>query len=315
MNLIVKMIHGSHLYGTDDENSDIDYKGVYLPSKEDILLGRIKKNITFTTKQEIQNKNTPQDIDEEYFSIHEFIKLAVEGQTIALDMLHAPHKFILRTSYIWNILRNRRHLFYTKNLDAFLGYAKKQAAKYGVKGSRIREAKEFLKCLDSFGNRNDRLYDFWEILPTGEHISHIEDSKNGLRQIQVVGKIIQETVTIQYAYDIIHKYLETYGKRAELAAKNKGIDWKAISHAMRAGFQLKEIYEKGDITFPLKQAPFLRAVKQGKIDYPNVAGPMLDSLLDEVEELAKKSDYPEKVNPEVWDKKLIAILEYHYGLR
>ena len=47
MNLIVKMKFGSHLYGTDTENSDVDYKGVFLPSKEDILLGRIQKSYNF----------------------------------------------------------------------------------------------------------------------------------------------------------------------------------------------------------------------------------------------------------------------------
>lgn len=38
MDLIVKMKFGSHLYGTNTEDSDVDYKGVFLPSKKEILL-------------------------------------------------------------------------------------------------------------------------------------------------------------------------------------------------------------------------------------------------------------------------------------
>ena len=43
MNLIVKSIFGSHLYGTNTENSDTDYKGIYLPSKNDCYLNNVKK--------------------------------------------------------------------------------------------------------------------------------------------------------------------------------------------------------------------------------------------------------------------------------
>jgi predicted nucleotidyltransferase len=35
MNLIVKTIFGSRLYGTNNEESDLDYKGIYLPTKEE----------------------------------------------------------------------------------------------------------------------------------------------------------------------------------------------------------------------------------------------------------------------------------------
>jgi len=34
MNLIVKSVFGSILYGTNDENSDHDYKGVFIPTKQ-----------------------------------------------------------------------------------------------------------------------------------------------------------------------------------------------------------------------------------------------------------------------------------------
>ena len=40
MDLIVKMKFGSHLYGTDTEDSDVDYKGVFLPAKKEILLNK-----------------------------------------------------------------------------------------------------------------------------------------------------------------------------------------------------------------------------------------------------------------------------------
>ena len=86
---IVKMKFGSHLYGTATPDSDLDYKGVFLPTKEQIYLGNIPKSNSHSTKQtSIEGvKNSNDDVDTEIYSLHYFIKLACEGQTVALDML------------------------------------------------------------------------------------------------------------------------------------------------------------------------------------------------------------------------------------
>lgn len=99
LDILVKMKFGSHLYGTATSESDVDYKGVFLPSKEDILLGNIPKNYSFSTKVN-GSKNNPDDIDVELYSLHYFIKLACEGQTVALDMLHALETMIVERSDI-----------------------------------------------------------------------------------------------------------------------------------------------------------------------------------------------------------------------
>jgi len=36
-NLICEMVFGSHLYGTATEKSDRDFKGIFLPTAEEIL--------------------------------------------------------------------------------------------------------------------------------------------------------------------------------------------------------------------------------------------------------------------------------------
>lgn len=107
MDLIVKMKFGSHLYGTATEESDVDYKGVFLPSKEDTLLNRIPKCYSFSTGEN-ESKNDPKDVDEEIYSLHYFIKLACDGQTVAMDMLHAPEEMIVNHSGIWKAILKKK---------------------------------------------------------------------------------------------------------------------------------------------------------------------------------------------------------------
>ena len=133
MNLIVKMKFGALLYGTATSDSDVDYKGIFMPTKDEVLLCRIPKSHSHSTGKE-ESKNTKDDIDFEIYSFHYFIKLACDGQTVVMDMLHAPEEMILQSSNIWKEILKNRHTFYTKNLKSFIDYARRQASKYGIKG-------------------------------------------------------------------------------------------------------------------------------------------------------------------------------------
>ncbi len=316
--IIVKMKFGSTLYGTSTPESDQDFKGVFLPNKEEVYLGKIPQSLNFNTKSTRKEgvKNTKDDVDCEYHSLHYFIKLACKGETEAIDMLHAPDNMIEVTSPIWEELRKNRHLFYTKNLKAFVGYAQKQASKYGIKGSRLDTCRTVLNILYQAKMWSDehviRVKDVWDKLPDIEH-THRSVNKNGIKEYEVCGRKIQETQTVGYAYGIIEHYYKAYGERAKLAKENKNIDWKAVSHAIRAGLEVRSILEKGDITFPLPQAKWLTAVKQGELDYTRVVAPYLEKVIEEVKELSLKSNLPEKADRKFWNQFIIKIMEDYYG--
>lgn len=314
MKILVKTIYGSHLYGTDTPQSDRDYKGIFMPTKEEIYLSRIPKSINQNTKTTNATKNTMEDIDVEYYSLHYFIELACQGETVALDMLHTPQNMELITSHTWGALIQQRSLFYTKNLKAFVGYCRKQASKYGVKGSRLNDAGKVLEFLKGKYYKDfkltylGRLKYFWENLPVGEHIQKYQDEK-GIWMYEVCGRKIQETATVEYAYNVVKKFYDNYGQRAKMAADNEGIDWKAVSHAIRVAYEMKEILQEGNITFPLKEREYIKKVKAGEFDYLSIVAPKLEELMDEVEELSLKSSLPEKVNRKYWDNWLIKIVE------
>jgi hypothetical protein len=94
-----------------------------------------------------------------------------------------------------------------------------------------------------------------------------------------------------------------------LAAENKNIDWKAVSHALRAAYQTKEILTENTIRFPLRTADFLIKVKQGKLDFLSEVGPVLETLMEEVESLALTSNLPETVDRKFWDQFICETME------
>ena len=313
MDLIVKMIFGAHLYGTATEASDADYKGVFMPSRQAVLLGRIPKCRSFTTGDGA-SRNTADDVDEDVYSLHYFIKLACEGQTVAMDMLHAPESLLIEQTPVWREIVAQRHRFYTKNLKAFIAYARRQASKYGIKGSRLAAVSKVLDVLKS-QNPAWRLHQIWDRLPRVEHCFEMGKDPNGKRQYQVCGKTFQETTAVGYVIPILEKFYDAYGHRAKLAAENKNIDWKAVSHALRAAFQTREILVHNTIRYPLENAPFLLAVKQGQLDYTGVVAPALEKLMDEVEQLLEASSLPEHVDRDYWDAFICRAVEQHHFMK
>ncbi|MGZ7230903.1 hypothetical protein ACXWOM_10615, partial [Streptococcus pyogenes] len=73
----------------------------------------------------------------------------------------------------------------------------------------------------------------------------------------------QTTITVAEMKYSLTKLWNEYGERARKAEANEGVDWKALSHALRGGLQLQEIYTTGDLVYPLKDAEFIKKVKAG----------------------------------------------------
>lgn len=299
MNLLFKVIFGSRLYGTETADSDLDYKGVYAPSISNMILGKEKlfSSIHVSNKADQYVKSDSTIIETEYFTLQKFLKHVSEGQTIAIDMLYVPLKFWVGTpDHFWfkEILPNRQK-FLSKNLNTFVKYAVKQAAKYGIKGSRLNTVDRlstFLKSVDE----DTRLKEHLDVLKTflddncTLFLIPDDDSKS---MLCVCGKKFLLNTKVKYVIGPLDKFTLEYGSRARQAALDEGVDKKAISHAFRAAFEVKELVEKRHLVFPLKDRDFLRDVKTGALTYSHVA-PILEDLVDKVKYMVDMSDLPDK---------------------
>lgn len=302
MQTIVNIMHGSHLYGTNTKDSDKDYKGIYLPDIDDCILGTVKKSFIFSTGNS-NSKNTSMDVDSEYYSIQHFIKLAIAGETIAIDMLHAPDNMIISGSNAWDMIRNQRSKFYTKNIKAFTGYARNQAKKYSVKGDRLKASIDVHRLLNTY-NDDVILKDVIDLIELNEHVSIFNDDNQ--KYINVCGRKFGESHRIGYVCEQLDKIINTYGHRAIQASAVSGVDWKAISHAVRVTLEIKEILTTGDLVFPLRKAKLLLDVKQGLVPIEFVSE-YLDSQINVVEELSNKSSLPERVDSEYWSNFIVSL--------
>jgi hypothetical protein len=215
---------------------------------------------------------------------------------------------LIESSPIWEAIIANKHRFYTRNLQAFIGYARKQAAKYGIKGSRLNAIRNLIELLEKY-NASTKMTEIWNELPVDEHCHMLGLNQNNILQYQICGKIFQQTAATGYVLNAMQRFEEQYGRRARDAAENKNLDWKALSHAMRAALQVKELLTSNTITFPLKNAEYLRNVKLGIYDYSTTVAPNLEDAIREVELLSEHSDLPEKVDRDFWDGFIVSTME------
>lgn len=297
--LIVEMRFGSHLYGTATARSDLDYKAVYLPDGRDILLQRVRETITETPDKPGREKNAPGDVDREIHSLQRYLSLLAEGQTMALDMLFAPDWAMTRPPLkLWREIQANAPRLVTRRASAFVRYCRQQANKYGIKGSRVSAARQALAVLtaaEAAHGPTARLSlieaGLAAVTAGSEHAAMVDlasPSHRLVRHFEVCGKKMPFTSSIKTAREIAQRLVDEYGQRALQAERNEGVDWKALSHAVRVGREALELLRTGKITFPLPDAAEILSIKSGELPYETVAA-AIDQLLIDVEAAAVSS--------------------------
>ena len=297
MKKVVEMLFGSHIYGTNVPTSDKDYKCIYLPKPRDILLQKVKGTKQDNTNND-QSRNTKDDVDIEYFTYDKYLQLLLQGQTVALDMLFCPDHFIVGGDNVelWKEIQKNKDQFIHSGVLSFIGYCRTQANKYGIKGSRMNTVKSTIDLLKEY---KDELriedVDLTELLKL-EHANMVEcmGPNNKMEpHLEVCNRKIGMRTKVEYARLVFQKIYDGYGHRARLAAKNEGVDWKALMHAVRVQYEAKELLLTGHITFPRPEKDLLLKIRKEELSYAEVAE-IIEQGLDELEEM--DSNLPDKPN-------------------
>lgn len=289
MKIAFECLFGSHLYGTMTENSDLDYKGVFIPDRDSILLQSVVDVITDNTSDNTK-KNDKTDIDREWFSLQKFLSLLCSNDIVSFDMLHASKTCTLKTSYPFEWLQENRKMFYTTQLaERYREYCMKQAKRYGIKGSAIDTIKRCIAELSASANQQHRT-----LIETA--IGSVPGVIDASTFFIINQKRFHKTSRVNYVLPLLEDQYQRL-----TANSQDGVNYKNLSHAIRVGYQMIELLDTNDLIFPLKPhiCNRLIKIKTGKCDYEQDVKQEIDYLMNEVKlkaEVAKLNGLPDVVD-------------------
>ena len=157
--IIFETIVGSQAYNLHTKDSDIDRKGLFLQSNDDIM----------------SNGYIPQvdiDADTVYYELRRFLELVSVGNPNVLELLFVPDRCILKQSKEWMVIWVQRHEFLSKKCyNTYYNYATGQLKKSRGLKKKINWDKEkterkdildFCKMVDRESGIKSNLKDWLE---------------------------------------------------------------------------------------------------------------------------------------------------------
>ena len=301
---LVEIRAGSHLYGTATPASDTDLKAGHLPAAHDILLQRARPTVTEERAKQRGERNLPGDVDRESYSLQRFLEFVLAGQPLALEMLFAPNSVTTAPpDPLWRTVQALAPRLVSRQATPFLRYCRLQAERYGSKGARAAAARQALALLQDaeaahgttarLAAIEPALAAFVASTPGAALIDLPVGGGRDMRHLELCGRKVPLHASIKAAREMAARLLAEYGARTLLAEQEGGVDWKALSHAVRVGQEAVELLTTGRLAFPLAGAGHLLGIKLGRVPYDAVADE-ITHLLGTVEAAAATSSLPDQ---------------------
>jgi hypothetical protein len=307
---------GSHLFGTSTPRSDLDVKGVFLPSCESLYLQSAPQQFTRNTNTSDSGlKNSSDDVDVTVWSAQFWLKLVLRGDINAVSLLfsHTNPDAVLDGTDA-GFLERLRDLdptrLLSKQLSGMMGFAYSQAIKYTDKGKHLRAVRVAIGHLEraSRGLVSD-------VAPTilleiaDDSLAFERASETGSRQLVVLEKAFDFPARASWALEPLRDLERGYGKRAR-AAMDAGVDFKAFSHSLRVLEEIRQLHLTGRVTYPHAHAfaTVMRDAKMGVYGYDKLVE-LLDEKLEAARAAEALSVLPEQSDHEYANAFLISLYE------
>lgn len=287
-NIILLTVGGSHAYGTNNENSDLDIRGCALNSKRQIL--------TNENFEQFVHEGT----DTTIYSFNKLVSLLGKMNPNTIELLGNKPEHYFYVSPIGKELIDNAHLFLSKRaIHSFGGYANAQLRRLENLSVRTMEQ-----------SKNEE-----HILQTIQHASYdFPDKYFGFPEDAInlyIDKAVQEGYDTEIFMDINLKHyplrdyksmwsemqgiVKSYGKigkRNENAVEHNKLG-KHMMHLIRLYYMCLDILEKEQIvTYREKEHDFLMDIRNGKyLDAEDHPVPEFYELVDDLE---KRLDYAAK---------------------
>ena len=295
-NIILLTLGGSHAYGMDKEDSDVDVRGISLNSKSDILLGADFEQVVDV------------DTDTTVYSFNKMIQLLTSNNPNTIEQLGCLPQHYFYLSEIGKELLDNRKMFLSQIcVHTFGGYASSQLRRMSNKAARLVSQAEnesyILKSIDNaryeFRNRyypfeddNDLKLYIDKSAQEGYDSEIFMDVRLNHYPLRDWTGMWNEMKTIVSSYN-------KFGRRNEKAVAHDKLG-KHMAHLIRLYMMCIDILEKEEIvTYREKERDLLMSIRNGEyLDENRQPIPEFYDLLNEYEkrfEYAKNNtSLPEK---------------------
>lgn len=284
-NIILLGLGGSHAYGTNNANSDLDIRGIALNSKAEILLG--------TDFEQVVNTDT----DTTIYSLAKMVKLLCNVNPNCIELMGLKPEHYLYVSPIGKELLDNKELFLSKKvIHTFSGYANQMLYRATQKSTHAMQQEELER----------------HILKTLQHMQtdfvgkYTDTPTDGIRLY--VDKAIQEGYDTEIFMDVnltnypLRDYCSMWnelqntvrqygklGKRNSHALEHDKMG-KHLMHLIRLNYMCLDLLEKQEInTYRTDEHDLLMEIRNGI--FITEDNQIRSDFFDLVNELEKRLEY------------------------
>lgn len=283
--VILLGLAGSYSYGTNNENSDIDVRGIALNRKSDL--------IGMTEFEQYVDDAT----DTTIYSFRKMVNLLLNCNPNTIELLGLKQEHYLFLNEIGQELLDNRELFLSKRaIHSFGGYADAQLRR--LQNALARDAyPQSEKEQHIFNSVKNAMYDFrqrYESFEDGSVKLYIDQAKNKDFETEIFMDIhlnhypLRDYKSMWMEMNNIVKDYDKLGKRNR--KKDDNHLNKHAMHLIRLFMMAIDILEKGEInTYREKEQDLLVSIRNGK--YQKEDGTFCEEFYELVAEYEKKLDY------------------------
>lgn len=296
-NIILLGLGGSHAYGTNNEHSDLDIRGVATNSKRNIFIGQ-----DFEQVVEV-------DTDTTVYSFDKIVKLLCSCNPNTIEMLGLkPEHYLYLSPAGAQLLANKKMFLSQVAIHSFGGYANAQLRRLENKVARlVSQSQQETNILKSIEHASVDYKTKYFDCPEDAIKLYIADSFRPEYDSEIFMDVNLSHYPLRDFKDMwseMHAIVKAYsriGKRNEKAIAHDKLG-KHMMHLVRLYYMCFDILEKGEInTYRADEHDLLMSIRNGEyLDenrQPTVEFyDMVDSLERRLDYDKVNTDLPERVN-------------------
>ena len=284
-NIILLGLGGSHAYGTSNENSDLDIRGIATNSKRNILIGNDFEQVV----------DIPTDTT--IYSFDKIINLFCSCNPNTIELLGLKPEHYLYVSPIGKEILDNKKIFLSKRaVHTFGGYANAQLRRLENKSARLVSQSQMEQhILKSIEHASVDLKNRYFAMPEDAIKLYIDTAVQEGYDTEIFMDVVLSHYPLRDFKDLwseMHAIVKSYskiGKRNEKAIEHDKLG-KHMLHLVRLYYMCFDILEYGEIvTYREKEHDFLIAIRNG--EYLDENRQPTQKFYDIVDALEIKLDY------------------------